>query len=320
MKKSKKIALAVACILIAGGICISVGAMFVMDFKLEEISSVKPVSNSYNISENFSGISVDGAECDVLFAVSNDDTCNVVCDESDKVYHLVTVENDTLTIKRKDTRKWYEYIGFFWTKMKVTVYLPQSEYGALNVSIASGDAEIGGNLHFEEAKLSSASGDIIFSGTVQKSLSLKVASGNVKVSNSFSESLDAKSASGDIKISSFKATGDMHLKCASGDIEIVDAECLNMKAEAASGDIEFSRVVAVGHSAVETASGDIELSDCDSATLFLKSGSGDITGTLLTEKIFYTDTGSGKVRVPYSSDGGKCEIKTGSGNIEFSIK
>lgn len=320
MKGSKKIALIISGILIIIGACVSVIALQMVDFNFKEMSTLKSVRNSYHINEKFLGVSIDDGACDVILSASTDDKCRVICDESDKLYHSVTVENNKLTIKSKDTRKWYEHIGFSWTEMKVTVYLPESEYDALNISVASGDIEVRGHLHFAEAKLSSASGDIIFSGNVEKSLSLKVASGDVKINNSFSERLDVKSSSGDIKISSFKSMGDMYLKCASGDIEITDAECINMKAESASGDIELSRVVATGHSDIETASGDIELSDCDSDSLWLKSGSGDITGTLLSEKIFYTDTGSGDIEVPHSSSGGKCEVKTGSGDIEFSIK
>jgi len=320
MKKSKIIALIVAAVLIVCGICISVFALKKVDFNFKEMSSMKSVSNSYQIDENFSGISVEGAACDVLLAVSKDGDCRVICDESDKVYHKVTVENDTLTIKSKDTRKWYEHIGFFWTEMKVTVYLPQGEFGKLNISTASGDVQVGGDLSFDEITISVASGDIAFSGKVQNELSVKTTSGDVSIKNGSSGSLEAKSSSGDVKVNSFKSAGNFSLKCTSGDVEVVDAECVNLSAKVTSGDVEFSRVVASGHSAVETTSGDIKLSDCDSGSLLLKSGSGDITGTLLSEKIFYADTGSGDIDVPRSSSGGKCEIETGSGDIKFRIK
>ena len=46
---------------------------------------------------------------------------------------------------------------------------------------------------------------------------------------------------------------------------------------------------------------------------------GDVTGTLLTEKTFSTDTSTGDVSVPNPSSGGKCEIKTSTGDITISI-
>ena len=47
---------------------------------------------------------------------------------------------------------------------------------------------------------------------------------------------------------------------------------------------------------------------------------GDVTGTLLSDKIFFAETTTGDVSVPKLTSGGKCEISTTAGDIEISIK
>jgi hypothetical protein len=40
---------------------------------------------------------------------------------------------------------------------------------------------------------------------------------------------------------------------------------------------------------------------------------------LYSEKIFFTETDTGDIRVPKSTSGGVCEIKTDTGDITFTI-
>ena len=51
----------------------------------------------------------------------------------------------------------------------------------------------------------------------------------------------------------------------------------------------------------------------------MKTGTGNVTGSLLTEKIFLTETGTGRVEVPQTATGGKCQIRTGTGDIRIKI-
>lgn len=55
------------------------------------------------------------------------------------------------------------------------------------------------------------------------------------------------------------------------------------------------------------------------AECFLSCTSGSVKGTLLSDKIFLTDSGSGSIRVPRSTEGGTCEITTTSGSIRIDI-
>jgi DUF4097 and DUF4098 domain-containing protein YvlB len=58
---------------------------------------------------------------------------------------------------------------------------------------------------------------------------------------------------------------------------------------------------------------------CDAADIYIETTTGSVTGTLISEKQFFTETSTGKVNVPPSGNGGRCEIETGTGNIRIEI-
>jgi DUF4097 and DUF4098 domain-containing protein YvlB len=70
---------------------------------------------------------------------------------------------------------------------------------------------------------------------------------------------------------------------------------------------------------IKTSTGNIRLEDCDAETLTLKSDTGSIKGNLLTSKDFYASSDLGKVTVPHSTTGGRCEIETDTGDINITV-
>ncbi len=53
--------------------------------------------------------------------------------------------------------------------------------------------------------------------------------------------------------------------------------------------------------------------------LFIKTSTGDVEGSLLADKVFIVNTDTGEVDVPKTTSGGKCEIKTDTGDVEINI-
>ena len=58
----------------------------------------------------------------------------------------------------------------------------------------------------------------------------------------------------------------------------------------------------------------------DAEELFIKTDTGDVTGTLLSAKEFVYETDTGRVKLPETTTGGKCEIITDTGDIHIEIK
>lgn len=316
-----KAALTVAMIFIALGAVISFGSFVAMGFDFSRLNAAESESSTYTIEESFKNISMDGAECDIRILPSEDGSCRVVCMESKKIYHTITVTGDTLTIQRTDSRKWYDHIGItYWADMELTLYLPETEYNELYVKSVSGNIDIPGDFSFKEAELHNTSGDIHFLASAEDALTAKAVSGSVSVSGQAAKSIEASSTSGEVKISSSEAKKQLTAKSVSGDIDLSDIRSRDITASSTSGDVEFTDVIASGQLRIDTVSGEICLHDSDAGELRLKTTSGDVSGTLLTGKLFSVDTVSGDVDIPRTTAGGECSIKTTSGDIDIEIE
>lgn len=319
MKKSKKLSIIAAIALIIAGLLISFAVLLAIGFDFERLNTVDFEEKTYTVEEGFANISVDCAECDVRLVRSEDEVCRVVCPESEKIFHSVKVNNNTLTVERTDNRKWYECINFYWGKTeRITVYLPQSKYDELYIKSVSGDIEIPKSFSFADAEIKSTSGDVSLLAAVENDVFVKTVSGEVHIGGIISKSLDVKTTSGDVAVGSAVLEERLNVKTVSGNIELSDIECNSLETESTSGDMNFSDAYAAENMHIKSVSGDVSLTGCDSDTLWIKTTSGDVSGSLLTEKTFVTDTESGDVDVP-NSVGGKCEVKTTSGDIEFTI-
>ncbi len=53
--------------------------------------------------------------------------------------------------------------------------------------------------------------------------------------------------------------------------------------------------------------------------IFVETDTGDVTGSLLTDKVFITQTDTGSIDVSKIADGGKCEISTDTGDIRITM-
>lgn len=111
MKKTTKVWLMIATSLILVG-CI-----------LAKLFMVKYETTTYEVSKDFSDISISTDTADIIFALSDDGTCKVECYEEENAKHSVTVENDVLIVKTN--KSWYDYIGYSFGWSKITIYLTE---------------------------------------------------------------------------------------------------------------------------------------------------------------------------------------------------
>ena len=103
----------IASILIVLGIILFVAVMAGNSWDIAQLGTAKLQNSTYTIEETFQNISVHTDTADVVFVLSDDKLCKVACYERENTQHLVTAKNGTLDISNSDTRKWYEYISFF---------------------------------------------------------------------------------------------------------------------------------------------------------------------------------------------------------------
>lgn len=300
MSKRTKIWLIAAASLVTIGAIIFAAAMTAYHWDFSRLSTDHFETNTYEINEEFSDIKLNTETADILFAVSDDNTGRVVCYEAEKMKHSVSVQDGTLTVSVVDDREWYEHIGISFHSPKVTVYLPKAEYASLGITGSTGGIEIADEIKFDSVDISLSTGDI-------------------RVNNISAGTLDLSASTGDIVISDVTCIGDMKASVTTGEVKMMNVTCQNLISSGSTGDISLKNVTATEKFSIERSTGDAVFDSSDAAEIFVKTSTGDVSGSLLTEKVFITDTSTGKVSVPKSTTGGKCELITSTGDIKIEI-
>ena len=319
MSRSTKRWMKAAACLIALGLILFVGVMFAYGWDFSKLSMLQLESKTYTVIEDFYDISLHCDTEDILFVPSEDGKCTVVCATDDDVKHDISVTNGKLSILTVDDRAWYEFFDFSFRSPKITVYLPQNAYGALTAITDTGDISIPDVFSFESIDAHTDTGDITCAGSASEAVTLRTDTGDITVKHMNAGAMSITVSTGDVEVRNTTCTEDFSVQSSTGDVELSHIRCQTLHASGDTCDIELEDVLAVETLTVKAETGDIELEACDANELFLEADTGDISGTLLTEKVFLVKTDTGEIDVPNSITGGRCEIRTDTGDIEMHI-
>ncbi len=320
MSKAQKIWMLVAVCFVIIGALLFVGVMAALDFDFTKLSTEKCETNTYEISETFENISIDVTTAEIEFAASADESCKVVCEEREKQKHSVTVEDRTLVIDTADTRKWYDVIGVSFENMKITVYLPQDAYSVLRIDTSTGDIDIPKNFSFEKIEITGSTATVNCDASASNVLTVQTDTGDITANALCATEMRLSTTTGEIHINSVTSNGTVAVETDTGKVRLTDVTCTDFSAESDTGDITLERVIAAGDMRIESGTGDVRFENSDAAKISVETGTGGVFGTLQSEKVFLTETATGRVRVPKTATGGKCEIKTGTGDIDISVQ
>lgn len=320
MKKGKKIALITAGCMILAGLIMAMAGLATVRFDVFKLNTIAYETNTYEIGEPFHSISIASGASDVRFYPSELDTCRVVCTEDSAVTFEVEVKDDTLYIRRQYSAEWQLLrFGVYFGETGISVYLPEDTYESLVIHTSSGNVTVPEGIQFASAEIQGSSGGVKMLASIGDSLSIQTQSGDIRVENASPETLTVQSASGEITIADVTTKGEIHIQSTSGDVALGDVQGKSIVAATTSGEITLSKVISDGDIRLKSTSGDVELRDSDGSELSIQTSSGSVSGTLLSEKVFLIHTSSGDVDVPHSASGGKCEVSTQSGDVDFTI-
>ncbi len=115
-------------------------------------------------------------------------------------------------------------------------------------------------------------------------------------------------------------TGDVTVDVSTGKAKLENVTCRNFNSEASTGDLVMKNVIAKDTFTIKRTTGEVSFDGCDAETIYVTTDTGDVTGTLLSDKVFLTETDTGKVDTPKSITGGRCEITTDTGDIRLDVK
>ena len=285
-------------LILLGGILFT-GVMSSLDWDFTRLSTVSYETESYVFEESFSRISLHTDTADVLFVSSEDGICRVECYKPETEEYSVSVAEGTLSVRETTEKSWQ--IGIDFSSPTITVYLPQREYDSLAVNGSTGDIELPQNFSF---------------GNVHVSLS----TGDIRVENVSAGSMELSVSTGRVNALGVDCAGDLTVHVSTGDVYLTDISCHNLKSSGNTGDLSLRNVLAKAAFTFVRTTGDIRFDGCDAEEVFVETDTGDVAGSLLSGKVFVTETSTGKIDVPKTTDGGRCEVKTSTGDIQLYIQ
>lgn len=271
---------AIAIIVVIAIVLVGVGGYLVWKGYNDGYFTPDYISKEYEV-EDFDNININLESSDVLFKKASDGKAKVECQELEKLYHEVKVEDNTLIITQVDNLEQIEK-WFVFTNLKVTIYLPKDAYDSLKVNTSAGNC-----------------------------VSEELAEVN---------KLNVEATTGNVKIKNMNVLSEFNAQATTGNVEIENVNAPSANLEATTGNVKMTNFIVNGDLNVTTSTGNIKLTDIDATgTMNLHASTGNIKGTVLTAKTFMASSSTGTVHVPFTT-GPICKIETSTGNIEISIK
>ena len=298
--KSTKAWLLIAGAMILAGLLLFGGVMTMLQWDFCKLGTENFETNTYEITDSYADMSVLTKEAFVVFMPSTDGKTKVICYETEKQKHAVSVCDGVLVITQEDTRAWYDHIGLHIAQPKITVYLPKETYGALTVKAGTGGVQLGGDYRFDRVDISVTTGDIAVKDLTLGDLTLSV-------------------STGDITVWRVECTGDAKVTSSTGNMDLKSLQCKNLTSEGTTGKITMEQVLAAEKMTLIRSTGDISLEKCDAAEISIKTSTGNVSGSLMTDKVFQVKTSTGRVSVPQTTGDGLCVITTDTGNISIVV-
>ena len=319
MKKRAVTWIIIAVILVIIGSATVAAAMFFNKWDFSGISSAEYETNTHELSESFTDISVNTYTANILFVPSEDGKCRVECYEKTNLKHTVSISGGKLSINAEDEPKWYDNIGDF-SEDNITIYLPENQYVSLFINSHTSDIEIPESFSFQNIDISLRTGDVKNYASASDKISIETTTGSIYMENVSASAINLAVTTGDIFADSVKCEGDINIIVSTGKVKLNDVRCASLISNGNTGDIFLENVTAEKKFLVERSTGDVILNKSDAEEIFVTTDTGDVMGSLTSEKVFIISTDTGDVNVPGSVNGGRCEITTDTGDINIKIK
>lgn len=322
MNKSKIWILVAICLMIVGSIVFVASDFYdglmprfnkVEDYKIttQDINQISIFSSdeedykiiTHDINETFDKLSLTINVAKVEIKASEDDKCKVECYETEDENFDVEVKNETLTINSNLTGKAKGFkiidinIGSIKNPPKVIIYLPKNTYKKLEIDDEVGNISIEKDLIFDDVNIELDTGEILFEANVNGQLEIENDAGSIEINS--------------------QSITDVICSVDAGPIKASNINCEHITLETDIGRIEVSNVIASKNMKFQSEVGEIKIDDCDGKEIYIETDTGSISGRFLTDKNFIIKTDVGKVNVPKTTTGGRCEIKTSVGSIEI---
>lgn len=255
---------------------------------------------------------------DLEFIKTNDLTQKVVCKETTKRRHKVSLDNGTLKVKH-EKRRFVDYVLMLSPQFKVSVYLPATNYDSLSIDISTGDTSIPSGFNFSSLDYFGSTGNVSVKSNVVNTTNVTVSTGNISLHDMSTKELNLTASTGRVYISNINVLGESKITTTTGRATIKNLKTNSLTMTASTGDIKINDSLVAKNAFIHASTGEINFIDSDAETLDLKTSTGDIKAVFLSPKTLDIDSG-GRVRTTGCGSGGKCKIATSTGDVTISVK
>lgn len=318
MGRKMKRWLITAAALVLVGLLICMGALMMAGWNVGALGFMKYDTATYQLDTVVRHVTVDTNTARVAFVKTHEPYGRIVCYEQEKQKHTVSTDGDELIIRLDDQRRWFERL-FSFGSPNITVYLPEDEYGALNIRSSTGDVSLPADFAFDSVTVAADTGDVSCEAAVSGDVNIALSTGNIRFMGKTAGSLALTVSTGHITVENTAVTGDVSAAVSTGKTAMTNVTCDGFTSTGSTGDIVLTDVVASGTLSVERDTGDVKFERCDAAELDVKTDTGDVTGSLRSDKIFFAKSDTGRVDVPETLAGGKCKVETDTGKIVLTV-
>lgn len=312
--------LIIAIVLIVIGFVIFASNMTLLNWDFSQLSTVKYETAEHRITGEYTNISIITDTADIAFVISENAETTVVCYEQENTKHTVKTVDGSLRITVEDTSKWYEHIGINFGSPTITLHIPQVEYGSLSIQSSTGDVNIPKDFSFESIDILESTGDVTSCASVSGSVKIRTSTGDIAIEHITADSLTLTVSTGKITVTDINCQGDISVVVSTGKANLSGIRCRNVISIGNTGNISLQDVIATERFSINRSTGDVKLNSCDAGEIYIETDTGRVSGSLLSDKVFITETDTGSVHVPKTTNGGRCEITTNTGDIKITVK
>jgi transcriptional regulator with XRE-family HTH domain/DUF4097 and DUF4098 domain-containing protein YvlB len=282
------------------GLASLIGFLIVASFSRAVYLKVTESTQVYIIEESYSSILIESKTSDINIYLSNNNENKIVYSVNKNISLESRVIDGVLTVTQIDNSKFYDKL-FSWGDLEINLYLTQDTIESLSIKNSTGDIEINEGFSFNN-------------------INIKLTTGDVDVKTNVTNNLSIETSTGDVEINDSSVVGDINVKTTTGDIEIVNSKATKLDIGVSTGSTLLSNTIVTNDFNMNGTTGNLKLDSFDAQNIYVTLSTGSVKGTLLSSKIFITNSKTGTIRVPETTTGGICKITTSTGNIIISYK
>lgn len=203
------------------------------------VSEAEYDSGRYDVTGEFTAVSVSAPTSDIYLYRSDDGRCTVFYSDTRGYTAATEVRDGVLYVTERDERSWLDKLtpGID-DYTAISVYLPETALCDLTLETVSGDVSVSDELAFASFRLTTVSGDVWLSNIRADRFDIENTSGDVSLYDTYADAYDLSTVSGDISVT-LPASMDFDLHSTSGSVyaPVPDRTAGRFEAETVSGDI-----------------------------------------------------------------------------------